>query len=64
MFVSDRVKLAVNDYLARTEVVEIIARPSTQEALRNALVVARQEAEYRQRSSEISQELISQRVSV
>lgn len=64
MFVADRVKLAVNDYLARTEVVEIITRHSTQEALRDALVVARQEAEYRQMSNAISQELISQRVSV
>ena len=64
MFVATKTKKAVIAYLARQEVGEILARKTTQASLRESLVLARRVTEQRLQSNQISQELISQRVSV
>jgi benzoyl-CoA reductase/2-hydroxyglutaryl-CoA dehydratase subunit BcrC/BadD/HgdB len=64
VFVAAKAKNAVKVYLAQKKVEELLAKKTTQKALRDALVRAREAAEKRQQANEIAPEVISQRVSV
>jgi hypothetical protein len=64
MFVAKTTQREIRDFLASPDTRAALEQNETQEALRDALRAARHLAEQRRLASEISPELISQRVSI
>lgn len=64
MFISERTKVAVRDYLSRPGIEDTLAQDDSQTVLRDALRTAKEFAEQRRAGNDVSAALTSQRVSI